>query len=142
MAEDNEKAVCTPQPLQKPPKQVCVYRELIVREYLLVFDYQNIYTSTPHLVTVLPDGRIENEVDLPPEENKGLMICAQPQNMTKDIAQNFSKSPFVFERRDGSWAVVQAYQIDYDDKFRADYVCKTMAIEAKDSKDRFYPRPE
>jgi len=105
--------------------EVSSYQGFTEDAYRLVFDFQDKYKTAPRLLTILPDGTIENEKDLNPIKEKGLIAYAYPQTTTEVVARKHTKSPFVRERENGSYALVQTWPTNYNDKFRADFSPKT-----------------
>ena len=52
---------------------------------------------------------------------KALICYPYPQTIGADVAAPFLGTPFVWERADGSLAVVQTWPTNYNDKFKAEF---------------------
>jgi len=99
---------------------VSIHAGFTEHAYRLVFDFEDRY-GPAHLTTLLPCGTVENEKDLKAEKGKGLIAYAFPQTMTAEVAQKHKGLPFVWKRTDGSFAVVQTWPTNYNEKFIADF---------------------
>merc|ERR1719183_2933342 len=62
---------------------------------------------------------------LEPMKDKGLIAYTYPQTTTADIARKHANSPFVWKRDDESYAVMQTWPTNYNDKFREEFACST-----------------
>ena len=95
----------------------------------LLFPYGNYCANSPHLQTVLPSGIVENEKDLVPGDEKALIAYPYPQSISEENAIKFlitsaipGSSPYMWQRDDGSRALVQTWPTKYNDKFKKDFM--------------------
>jgi len=80
----------------------------------------------PVLQVVLPSGVVENEKALTPKEGAALIAYPYPQSIADAaVARKFLDSPFVHERTDGSFAVMQVWPVVFNDKFQAEFQSST-----------------
>lgn len=93
--------------------------------FRLVFDYGEKFPQTPLPVlnTILPSGVVENTKELEPKAEKGLMCYGYPQTIPPEKAKELpeTKAPFVWERADGSLALVQTWSTSVNDKFKEQF---------------------
>lgn len=98
--------------------------------FRIVFFFGQKYNGTKNssagpwqLKTILPDGTIENEKEVTPKDEGGLICYTYPQNLKDDVAtaEELLKTPFVWKRADGSTALVQTWPTKFNDKFKSDF---------------------
>jgi len=93
--------------------------------YRFVFAYEDNFKdgAPPHLQTILPSGKIENEKVLNPEAERGLIAYTYSQKMAdKKTADLFKAqgSPFVFDKN-GEPYVMQTWPTRFNEKFKKDF---------------------
>lgn len=108
-------------PSESESKVVKVYAGYTEDAQRLVFDFQDKYDASPHLLTVLPTGTVENDKVLKPEKDKGLIAYTYPQSISPDLAEKYIETPFVQKRDNGTFSLVQTWTTSYNDKFRSDF---------------------
>jgi len=93
--------------------------------FRLVFDYGDKFPREPLPVlnTILPSGVVENKKDLEPKAEKGLMCYGYPQTISAEKAKELpvTKVSFVWERSDGTLALVQTWSTSVNDKFKEQF---------------------
>jgi len=87
--------------------------------YRFVWAYEELFPRVnPHLLTILPSGKIENDKILEPRGGKGIIAYTYSQKMhDKKTAQLYQGSPFVFEK-DGEPYVMQTWPTSFNDQFK------------------------
>lgn len=104
--------------------------------FRMVFEYGDKFpmTPTPRLNTILPSGVVENNKELEPKAEKGLMAYGFHQAIAPDEAKELppSSAPFIWERTDprypdsvGTLALVQTWSTSVNDKFKAEFETST-----------------
>eukprot|EP00929_Paragymnodinium_shiwhaense_P082635 TRINITY_DN43651_c0_g3_i1.p1 TRINITY_DN43651_c0_g3~~TRINITY_DN43651_c0_g3_i1.p1 ORF type:complete len:325 (-),score=72.96 TRINITY_DN43651_c0_g3_i1:353-1327(-) len=93
----------------------------------MLFAYEDHFPDAqPHLLTVLPTGAIENDKILEPKPEKGLITFTYPQTMKdEDVKSTLLDTPFVWERDDGSYAVVQTWSTNCNAEFKKSFEMTT-----------------
>jgi len=90
--------------------------------YRMVFRYEETFApKAPTLQTILPSGIVENSKVLEPKAQKGLAAFAYPQSMDVETARRFCETPFVWQREDGTYCLIQTWPITINDKFKGDF---------------------
>ena len=93
--------------------------------YRLVFHYGDKFPQTPPpmLNTILPSGVLENNRELVPVAEKGLMCYGFAQTILPEKAKDLpaTKQPFVWERADGTLALVQTWSTSVNEKFKEQF---------------------
>ena len=103
-----------------------IYEGFLEHAYRLVFPFEDKFPACkPKLQVVLPSGVIENERVLEPVAGKGIIAYAYPQSMAADKAQAFIDTPFVWERADGTFALIQTWTTTFNDKFKSEFQIAT-----------------
>jgi hypothetical protein len=114
-----------------------IYAGFIEHSRRLLFPYEDHFPSTPQLRTLLPSGIIENSKRLEPKKGKAIICYAVPQSMSEKQARTVlvddnGESPFVWQRSDGSFALVQSWSSDYNAKFQKEFeISETNPDEGK-----------
>lgn len=94
------------------------------------------YENAPALKTILPNGVVENDHILSPEADGGLITFPYPQDIEAPLAEKHLSTPFVWQRDDGTYALVQTWTTDVNDSFR-----KTFDVSTSNSDPtRFLPQ--
>merc|ERR1712079_157916 len=122
------------------PKGVTIYKEgFNEHAYRLVYPYEEQFPDLePHLVTILPDGAVENTKKLIPEKERGLIAytyCQKIEGKTlegktvqdsesKWHGKSFVDTPFVKSLPGKQFAVVQTWPTKFNDKFKQDFELK------------------
>jgi len=70
------------------------------------------------LKTVLPTGDIENDKDLKPSSEGGLICFTHHQSIDATNVRELAQTPFVWQRLDGSYAVVQTWKVAVNEQFQ------------------------
>ena len=111
---------------------VTAYDGFTEHAYRLAFEYANIsddrFSSAdpPRLRTVLPSGVVENEEKvLVPKAEKGLLAYGFAQSIDAEKARTHVDTPFVWKRDDGSFALVQTWSTNMNDKFKQEFSIAT-----------------
>lgn len=92
--------------------------------YRYVFAYKDMYKNKfkeggPRLLTILPAGTRENDEPVAHNEEAGLIAYTYKQTMKPDLASTQTDaSAFVWKRNDGTYAVVQTWPVEINEKFR------------------------
>lgn len=93
--------------------------------YRMLFEFSELFpdvTPAPTLVCILPSGIIENTKELKPAPDKGFLAYGFAQSMAEEkLAGVGGVSPFIWQRDDGTYALVQAWATNYNDKFRSSF---------------------
>jgi len=104
-----------------------VYDGFVEHAYRLVFPYEEHFAPhEPHLFTLLPSGVVENEKDLSPKAEKGLIAYPYPQTIESEkVPEQVRGTPFVWERADGTLGLMQTWPTSYNAKFKSDFEIAT-----------------
>jgi len=89
--------------------------------YRLVFFYGQKYASYGgpwHLRTILPNGTVDQDRNLPPGSERGLIAYAYPQSLPDEHVEAHRGTPWVWTRPDGSHALVQTWPTQYNNIFK------------------------
>jgi len=70
------------------------------------------------LKTVLPTGDIENDKDLKPSSEGGLICFTHHQSIDATNVGDLAQTPFVWQRTDDSYAVVQTWKVAINEQFQ------------------------
>jgi len=120
---------------------VCVYPGFTEHTYRLVFPFEDKFgPDTPHLLTIVPSGVVENSKVLEPQKEKGLIAFAYPQSISDEFtglpvgqhpgsnvnssaanSQFLRDTAFLWRREDGTNALVQTWPTNLNEKFRQDF---------------------
>jgi len=100
-------------------KEVIVHAGFTETSRRLFFPYEDQYKDVepPHLLTVLPSGKIENDKFLKPEKEKALFAYPWCQKMHPTAAKGFLDTNFVWEHG-SEYRVCQAWKVDYNADFK------------------------
>jgi len=105
-------------------RQVLKFKGFKESAYRYAFAFEDRYPGVkPHLQTILPSGKIENDKLLEPEEGRGLLAYTRSQAMTDETAaKRFQemRSPFVF-LRDNMPHVIQTWPTKFNQSFKETY---------------------
>jgi len=92
--------------------------------YRYVFAFEDKYQGkSPHLLTILPSGKVENDKHLEPAPESGLIAYTYTQAMTNETAARHfleKQEPFVF-LKDGKPHVMQTWPTKFNDKFKSEF---------------------
>jgi len=116
--------------------QVSKYKGFRETACRLVFPYETKFEGrTPDLLTILPNGVIENWKKLEPKEGQGLIAYTYAQFTSEDLAQKqvdkdgsqwkgteYCKTPFV-DYYDGKCYVVQTWPTRFNKDFKESFQC-------------------
>jgi len=117
---------------------VKTYKGFNEHAYRLIFPYENNFPNmVPHLLTILPNGAIENSKELIAEIERGLIAYTFPQDVETSVAQTvvntddtlawkgnrYSETPFVAKMGD-KYRLVQTWPTKFNDKFKQDFAPK------------------
>jgi len=84
--------------------------------------FQNGQQDGPwRLKTVLPTGDIENDKDLKPNSEGGLVSFTYHQSINAANVGELAQTPFVWQRPDGSYAVVQTWKVSINEEFQKSF---------------------
>jgi len=123
---------------------VRIYDGFTEHTYRLVFPFEDKFApDTPHLLTIVPSGVVENQKKLEPQKEKGLIAFSYPQSVSDEISEllveqqpssnvdsgmaadgdnkTLRETAFVWRRDDGTNALVQTWPTTLNQKFRQDF---------------------
>eukprot|EP00929_Paragymnodinium_shiwhaense_P082629 TRINITY_DN43651_c0_g1_i1.p1 TRINITY_DN43651_c0_g1~~TRINITY_DN43651_c0_g1_i1.p1 ORF type:complete len:325 (-),score=68.90 TRINITY_DN43651_c0_g1_i1:622-1596(-) len=97
----------------------------------MLFAYEDHFPDVqPHLLTVLPTGAIENDKILEPHPEKGILAFTYPQTMkAEDVNPKVAGTPFVWQRDDGSYAIIQTWATNCNPEFKKSFEMTTTMPE-------------
>eukprot|EP00928_Gymnodinium_smaydae_P073379 TRINITY_DN56587_c0_g1_i1.p1 TRINITY_DN56587_c0_g1~~TRINITY_DN56587_c0_g1_i1.p1 ORF type:complete len:282 (+),score=21.48 TRINITY_DN56587_c0_g1_i1:44-847(+) len=109
---------------------VDVYSGYVEHAYRLAFAHEDNYADcSPKLLTILPSGVVETTRCLVPAKERGLMCYPYTQSILDDRAAHLldipEAAPFIFERPDGTLALVQTWSKTYNRSFRNEFSIMT-----------------
>jgi len=87
--------------------------------YRFVFAYEKRYPNvTPHLMTILPSGQVENDKHLEPKEEGSLIAYTYCQKIEEGIAKQHLASKFVWKHNAQEFRVLQTWPSKFNDEFK------------------------
>jgi len=102
--------------------------------YRLVFDFEDAYAPETQALTILPSGVIETSGKLDPKKKNALICFSYPQMVSAEVAQmlvevpetsytgnRYLETPFVSMRADGTYALIQVWTTNLNDKFKSEF---------------------
>lgn len=95
---------------------VIIYTGFTQHAFRLAFHYGQKYSSSGgpwKLSTIHPDGNCENR-SIPPGPERMLTAFASPQSLPCEKAAKFQGTPYVWDRNDGTCALVQVWTGNYN----------------------------